>query len=151
MSNKSAPVSAVVTLPSVIGLILEAARKERGLSQGEIAPSVGVAVSTWSRIENGESALTVEQLAKAAQALQISSSSILRAAEEKLIDLQSRGVVISADRISEEEMKAMAARGSFLVQQGALAAMLGPVGWPIALVGALKLFFDWRKLSGPKK
>lgn len=148
--TKPSPISAVATFPSVVGLVLEAVRKERGLSQGEIAPIVGVAVSTWSRIENGESALTVEQLAKAAQVLQTLPSSILRAAEEKLVDLKNHGVTISADRISNEEIKTIKS-AAFLLQGASLGAMIGPVGIPIGLaVGAFKLFSEWKKSSTSK-
>ena len=46
--------------------------------QGKMAESVGVGQSTWSRLENGASALTVEQLAAAAAVLGARPSASLR-------------------------------------------------------------------------
>jgi transcriptional regulator with XRE-family HTH domain len=66
-------------------------RRELGLSQSVVASGVSLNVSTWSRIENGASALTVEQLAAAAEVLGIAPSVLLRAVDEKVAEFNKRG------------------------------------------------------------
>ncbi len=82
----------VTTYPAIVGACLAAKRKEQGLSQSELALSVGLTVSTWSRIENGESALTIEQLALAAQRLNLPPSELLINADKKVAELEYRGI-----------------------------------------------------------
>lgn len=80
------------TFPAVVGLVLAARRKAKPMTQAEMAEATQVTTSTWSRIETGETALTVEQLALAAEALGTRPSEILRAAEEIRIVLGQRRV-----------------------------------------------------------
>lgn len=83
---------AMTTYPAVVGAILIARRKELGLSQNALAESVGLTVSTWSRIENGDSALTIEQLKLAGDKLNVLPSQILKEADEKIIELKIEGL-----------------------------------------------------------
>ena len=89
------------TYPAIIGGILARRRNERGLGQGKMAESVGVGQSTWSRLENGASALTVEQLAAAAAVLGARPSEILTMADRSAADLRQRGIVVQPKRQSE--------------------------------------------------
>ena len=88
-------------LPSNYRGILARLRNERGLGQGKMAESVGVSQSTWSRLENGASALTVEQLAAAAAVLGARPSEILTMADRSAADLRQRGIVVQPKRQSE--------------------------------------------------
>ena len=54
------------TYQAVLGRLIVQKRQEKQIDQGEMARHVGVSRSTWSRIEAGASALTMDQLAKAA-------------------------------------------------------------------------------------
>lgn len=99
--------NAFTTYPALVGSILAALRKqaEPSLTQLQVAEAVGVSVSTWSRIETGETALTVEQLAIAASALGTSPGAILGAADIKTIELLEKGV---DTRWAREEQTALA-------------------------------------------
>jgi transcriptional regulator with XRE-family HTH domain len=66
-----------------VGEVLVALRKARGLTQSGIAGAVGVAASTWCRIEQGRSAFTVEQLERAAGALAVAPAELLRQADAR--------------------------------------------------------------------
>jgi transcriptional regulator with XRE-family HTH domain len=108
------------TIQSIIGRVIVKIRKELGVEQGEMSNAVGVTQSTWSKIERGESALSVEQLIMAAGVLNINASVILSEAERAIKALKDQGVQVS-------RMKAPSAKKS-----GSGAAMIGA-----AALGAL--------------
>jgi len=86
------------TIQSIVGRVIVKIRKDLGVEQVALATAVGVTQSTWSRIERGDSALTVEQLISAAEALSINSSVILSETECAIFDLKSRGVTINGSK-----------------------------------------------------
>ena len=98
MSSK--PLRTVTSYPAIVGQVLSELRRRSGIDQAELADFVGVTQSTWSRIENGASALTIEQLAIAADALGIKRSEILELADQSVNELKSRGIEIEDKRIS---------------------------------------------------
>ena len=89
------------TYPAVVGRVLVEDRQKMSLEQTDIATRVGVSQSTWSRIERGESALTIDQLAKAASALDTSPNEILRRADHAADSLKNRGVMVSEGRSTD--------------------------------------------------
>jgi len=91
---------AVSSYPAIVGQVLCELRKAAGLEQAELARAIGVTQSTWSRIETGSSALTIEQLADAAEMLGVERSKILSLADSSADDLTSKGVEIMNRRIS---------------------------------------------------
>ena len=86
--------------PAVVGSVLVKLRCERNVLQGDLAEAVGVTQATWSRIENGSSALTIEQIALAAGRLGVSPHSILSYADEAAEELRQRGVRVELTRNS---------------------------------------------------
>jgi predicted transcriptional regulator len=91
------------TYQAVIGRVLVKIRKELDKEQSFLSTNVGVTQPTWSRIERGESSFTVEQLAKAADCLQIKPSTILSETEKAVRDLKKQGVVVRMEKISENK------------------------------------------------
>lgn len=114
----------VVSFPAVVGAVLLARRREQGVSQAEMASAVGVNVSTWSRVENGDSALTLEQLALAAAALKTRPSSVLLAAETKLEELAARGIALETSRA---DLAKWAGVGAIALAGVPLLGALGPI------------------------
>ena len=57
------------TYQTVLGRLIAMKRRQNQMDQDELARHVGVSSSTWSRIEAGLSALSIDQLAKAAAKL----------------------------------------------------------------------------------
>jgi transcriptional regulator with XRE-family HTH domain len=101
--------NAFTTYPALVGSILAALRKQAapGLTQQQLADAVGVSISTWSRIETGETALTVEQLAMAANKLGTSPGALLGAADIKLIELWAKGIATTWQREEGEAASSM--------------------------------------------
>lgn len=130
----------VVSFPAVVGAVLLAKRKEVDISQAEMADAVGVNVSTWSRVENGDSALTLEQLALAAGALKVKPSSVLEAAELKLDELAAKGVIMGASRA---ELAKWTSMGAIPLTGSVLVGALGPIG--LLAAGALTAFLYAKK------
>ena len=58
-------------------LKIRAARKERGVSQRELARALGVAQSTLSRMERGERRVSVDRLIAIARALGVRPSDMM--------------------------------------------------------------------------
>ena len=103
--NQQAP-TAITTYPAVVGAYLAAKRNELKLSQGALAEKVGLTASTWSRIESGESALTIEQLAQAAQALSMTPGALLCTIDAITAELNKRGIGTNIERVTVDEILA---------------------------------------------
>ena len=80
-------------------------------------------MSTWSRIETGETAPTIEQLAQAADKLELDPSDILRLAEEMSDELRKKGVSTEPNRI-KVQIEYAVSRGTLLPIAGAVLARL---------------------------
>lgn len=72
---------------AVLGTVISSERKKMNISQSELANKLGVTASTLSRIENGESAMTIDQLHVVSEALGMKPHELLAATEgvEKLL------------------------------------------------------------------
>ena len=57
-------------------------RSIKGISQRELARSIGVPVTTWHRMENGSRAIQRELLPRLAQALSLTTSELAAALPE---------------------------------------------------------------------
>jgi transcriptional regulator with XRE-family HTH domain len=92
------PLRPVTTWPALVGRVLAELRKERGLTQEDIAAAVGVGQAAWSKIERGDSALTVEQLFAASQRMELAASEVLRIADLARRDAEEKGVEVELAR-----------------------------------------------------
>lgn len=134
---------AIATYPALVGAVLQGRRKELGLSQAQVAEEAGLNVSTWSRIENGESALTIEQLAAAAAKLDLAPSAILRTVEEKVAELRERGIETSTGRVNVSDI---VKAGSIPLLGASLVGALGAIGGVAgAAVSGYQLYAKFKK------
>ena len=85
---------------------------------------VGVGQSTWSRIEKGQSALTVEQLAKAAGQLELQPHQLLAVVDGARENLEAQGIGTLLDRIGAGNMALL---GSIPVVGPTLTAVLSGI------------------------
>lgn len=106
----------VTTYAAILGAVLGQIRMTAGLKQGELAESVGVGPSTWSRIEKGESSLSTDQLKLAADALKMQPSRIL-----EMVELAEK---VTAEKGIEREP---VGQSQWTVAAGAIALGLIPV------------------------
>jgi transcriptional regulator with XRE-family HTH domain len=89
------------TYPAIVGRLLETMRKQKGLDQAQLAAAIGVTQSTWSRVENGTVAVSVEQLSKVARALKSAPGAILDQADTVERVLRMRGIRVETERIDD--------------------------------------------------
>lgn len=62
-------------------LVLKELRLERGIHQGQLAQAAGKSPNAWTKIENGQSPLTVDALFGACSAVRINPSQLILIAE----------------------------------------------------------------------
>lgn len=108
------------TYPAIVGGILAQLRNQQGFHQGQLAEAMGVTQSTLSRIENGQSSLSIERLRLAAHSLNQAPSTILQYADNTESEMNFRGVVVSPVRNNDEFNKTLVLIGAL-----ALAAAIG--------------------------
>lgn len=109
------------TYQAIVGSVLVGIRKELGVEQSALAKAVGVNQSTWSRIERGESALSIEQLFLAANHLQIKPSFVIHNSEKAVQSLRSQKVVVSVSKNMDKRV----GQGVALIGASALGALVG--------------------------
>ena len=88
----------VATYSGVLGAVLARHRDARGLTQGQLAEAVGLSQSAWSRVENGATSMTADQLALAAAALRSSPGALVADADATAASLRRRGVDVVPSR-----------------------------------------------------
>ncbi|WP_240452466.1 helix-turn-helix domain-containing protein [Corynebacterium xerosis] len=67
----------------MLGETVGALRRERGMTQQQLAEAVGVSTRGVIRIEQGQTSLTVDVLWRVADALDLRVSALMRMAEER--------------------------------------------------------------------
>ena len=112
------------TFQAVIGQVIVKFRKTLGVDQASIAKAVGVTQSTWSRIERGESSLSIEQLIRASRYLRINASLILLEAEKAITELKKQGVIINFNKLQENKSSNT---GAALIGAAALGVIVGAI------------------------
>lgn len=92
-------ITPATTFPAIIGRLLAVQRDRLNLDQATVAAAVGVTQPTWSRIERGESAISVDQLRRACNRLGLVPGQLLNQADSAKAQLERQGisVVESAD------------------------------------------------------
>lgn len=128
---------AVTTSGAVLGAILVKLRTEKGMKQSDLAAAVGIGASTWSRIEKGESGLSIEQLRVAAKALSVTPGRIfemLGAAEDEVAN---HGVRIETANWSSKAALSTVRSGAAGIAAGvALGSVIPIVGTALgAMIG----------------
>jgi transcriptional regulator with XRE-family HTH domain len=92
------PVKPATSYPSIVGGVLSNLRAQNGMHQKDLAEAVGVTQATWSRIESGQTNVTLEHLRSAAKTLGMQPSQVLAFADESEIEAQSRGVIVTGTK-----------------------------------------------------
>lgn len=86
------------TYPAIVGGVLAQIRNQNGLRQDDLAQALGVTQATLSRIEKGQSGITVEHLRLAAKKLNSTPSNILAYADQTEISMHMQGISVTATR-----------------------------------------------------
>jgi len=97
------------TRSAILGTVLALARHKMGLTQAQFAQAMHVAPSTWSRIEKGDTSLSVEQLREAAEVLGLGITKLLELVTEGEHTVQQVGAEV---RSKPKEASSQTTRGS---------------------------------------
>jgi transcriptional regulator with XRE-family HTH domain len=91
--------SAVVPYSVILGGVIEQERKLRGWAhQGHFAQQLGLSPSAISRIESGNTAISVTQLRQISHLLQINAQHLLNRADAIALQLQGQGAQITHEK-----------------------------------------------------
>lgn len=112
------------SFPALLGTIMAMKRKSLELTQEDMADTLGITISSWSRIERGETALNIEQLLLASKKLKIKTSELIREAECQEKILKEKGVKIVMERKEYSSLAKIAAAGVVLGPLGIVGASL---------------------------
>lgn len=93
------------TYASVIGAVLSEERERKVFTQAAVAKIAGLTQSTWGRMELGR-ACTIENLGKAARALNIKPWELMKVVDDRVNGLEAQGIQVVYELPSEEEVKA---------------------------------------------
>lgn len=116
------------TYPAILGRVVAELRKRKGLGQAELADGVGLTQSGLSRIERGDTAPTVEQVADIARLLGLKSpGQLLALADQAVADAEAQGIRVLMKR-SE-------------VGASEILVMIGAVALAALVVAAIAAFF----------
>jgi transcriptional regulator with XRE-family HTH domain len=112
------PLRPQTTYGAVLGRVLALQRQICQLEQADVAARLGLAQSTWSRFETGESALTVDQLSLVANVLRTSAPEILGRVDQATAALTQKGVIVHRGNVRDFAKQGLALIGA--VALGAL-------------------------------
>lgn len=113
MSSRPA---AKLTYTALLGQILQHHRQRLGLQQSDVAAALGILQPAYSRIEKGDTSITVAQLRIVARRLGMKPGQIIFDAEQWAQNLQRQGVTVT----DEKEVP----QAALLIGLGILAAAL---------------------------
>lgn len=89
------------TYGEVLGWVIRELRKRENLDQSDLANCIHVKQPSWSRVETGASALSVQQLDAVARRLGTSSQEILRLVDQAIRELNQKGYKVVNDQKSD--------------------------------------------------
>lgn len=123
MQSMSIPKMPPAVLPynALVGQVLQRRRESSGKSQGMAAQALGLTQSAYSRVESGQTALTVSHLRSLAQLLGTTPENILSEANNLANLLVQKGVQVPNEKPVDNDEKAKAA---LLIGLGILIALL---------------------------
>jgi len=108
--------AAKLTYTALLGRILQHHRQRLGLQQSDVADALGILQPAYSRIEKGDTSITVVQLRIVANKLGMAPAQILHEVEQWVQQLRTQGVTVTDER--------EVPRAALLIGLGILAAAL---------------------------
>ncbi|WP_396621708.1 helix-turn-helix domain-containing protein [Marinobacter sp. W-8] len=79
---------------AVLGVVLSNLRKSRNIEQGEMASRMGLSQPSYSRLEGGKSAFSVDQMYQAAGAIGIDFEELNTRLIHNIRELQANGIQV---------------------------------------------------------
>jgi len=94
LSKLTAKLQPATTYRAVLGKVLEAQRSVLKKNQQEFAVEIGASQSAWSRVETGQSSLSVEEFVMVCKALKFRPEEALDRVQRSIDYLHKRGVQV---------------------------------------------------------
>jgi transcriptional regulator with XRE-family HTH domain len=117
MSRPATPLpKPTITYAMLVGRIVEHHRRRLNIHQEQMAQALGTSQSAYSRLEQGQSGMSVTQLRVIADKLQTTPAALLHHAEQYANQLRAQGV-----KITDEKSESPA---GVLIALGILAALI---------------------------
>ena len=116
------PLKPATTYPAIVGGVLSNLRTQNGMHQKALADAVGVTQATWSRIESGQTNVTLDHLRTAARSLGMQPSQVLAFADQAEVEAQFRGVTVMGTKTELDINPGLA-----LIAAAALGIVIGHV------------------------
>ena len=119
------------SIPAIIGSLIAKRRIERDLSQTDAAHFLDIGTSSWSRIENGETSMTLDQLFAMCKGLDLKPSAFFILVEDKIALLESKGVVVHAHKLKNKKKEKLIDAAK---KKGSIVSVLEVTGmglWPL--------------------
>lgn len=88
---------------AILGRILEHIRKEAGFDQGGIAKEIGLTQSAWSRIERGQSGISMEHLIRFSEILNTKPHKIIADADHASEQLKHDGITVHSNVLASSD------------------------------------------------
>ncbi len=114
------------TYSAVLGVVLANARTIQGIEQKDMAERMGLSQASYSRLEGGKSAFSVDQMFQSATALGVAGDELTRQLNATVHQLQNNGVTVLPQlrsNTTQAKKEEGAGLGHFLAG-AALAALL---------------------------
>ena len=89
----------VISYAQIIGQVVRSRREMQGIPLLTMAESVNLSTASgWSRVETGDTTMTLAQLRKAARALGIEPSLFIQQADTIALQLEEAGIIVYDER-----------------------------------------------------
>jgi len=95
-----AQIQHVTTYNGIIGAVLRGHREQLGLEQAQIAQRLGLTQSSYSRIENGKTSLTLVQLSNMAPTFKLTPNSFIAQVENIKLNMERQGIAVTPEKES---------------------------------------------------
>lgn len=110
---------------AVLGVVLANLRKINGVEQGDMATRMGLSQPSYSRLESGKSAFSVDQMFQAAKAMEIPFEELSNRLIHNIRELQENGIeVVQPVRGNTSKAQKQGNEVGQLVAGAALGALL---------------------------
>lgn len=120
----------ISSFPTLLGAIMANERKKLKFTQKDMADSLNINTSSWSRIERGETTINIEQLVLISKKLGIKASELIEKTEKKEAYLEEEGVRF----VDKKEYSDLESVGKAAIKGGGAALLGGIVGGPIGFM-----------------